>query len=109
MHAGLDFPGPLGTSILAAAPGRVTFVGRRSGYGNVVEVDHGQGIMTRYAHLSGFNTPVGARFAAGQQIDKMGSTGRSTGRHPHFDVRLNGVAANPRRLLEAQAEVLEGK
>ncbi|MBB5705568.1 M23 family metallopeptidase [Sphingopyxis panaciterrulae] len=109
MHAGLDFPGPLGTPILAAAPGRVTFVGRRSGYGNVVEVDHGQGIMTRYAHLSGFNTSVGARVAAGQQIAKMGSTGRSTGSHLHFEVRLNGVAVNPRRFLEAKADVLEVK
>ena len=109
MHAGLDFPGPLGTPILAAAPGKVAFVGRRSGYGNVVEVDHGQGIMTRYAHLSDFNTSVGARVAAGQQIAKMGSTGRSTGSHLHFEVRLNGVAVNPRRFLEAKADVLEVK
>ncbi|MGV1681481.1 M23 family metallopeptidase [Sphingopyxis sp. NJF-3] len=109
MHAGLDFPGPLGTPILAAAPGKVAFVGRRSGYGNVVEVDHGQGIMTRYAHLSGFNTSVGARVVAGQQIAKMGSTGRSTGSHLHFEVRLNGVAVNPRRFLEAKADVLEVK
>src|SRR3546814_2768047 len=78
MHSGLDFPGPRGTPILAAAPGRVAFVGRRSGYGNVVEVDHGQGIMTRYAHLSGFTTKVGAPVAARQQIAKMGSPGRST-------------------------------
>ena len=109
MHSGLDFPGPRGTPILAAAPGRVSFVGRRSGYGNVVEVDHGQGILTRYAHLSGFNTSVGARVAAGQQIAKMGSTGRSTGSHLHFEVRLNGVAVNPRRFLEAKADVLEVK
>lgn len=109
MHAGLDFPGPLGTPILAAAPGKVVFVGRRSGYGNVVEVDHGQGIMTRYAHLSGFSTKVGAQVTAGQQIAKMGSTGRSTGSHLHFEVRLNGVAVNPRRFLEAKADVLEVK
>lgn len=109
MHAGLDFPGPLGTPILAAAPGRVVFVGQKSGYGNVVEVDHGQGILTRYAHLSGFNTAVGAQVAAGQQIAKMGSTGRSTGSHLHFEVRLNGVAVNPRRFLEAKADVLEVK
>src|SRR3546814_4810861 len=68
MHSGLDFPGPLGTPILAAAPGKVVFVGRRSGYGNVVEVDHGQGILTRYAHLSGFTAKVGAQVTAGQQI-----------------------------------------
>lgn len=109
MHAGLDFRGPIGTPILAAAPGRVSFVGVKSGYGNVVEVDHGQGILTRYAHLSGFTSKVGARVAAGEQIAKMGSTGRSTGSHLHFEVRLNGVAVNPRRFLEAKADVLEVK
>lgn len=109
MHSGLDFPGPLGTPILAAAPGRVVYVGQRSGYGNVVEVDHGQGILTRYAHLSGFTTKVGTQVAAGEQIAKMGSTGRSTGSHLHFEVRLNGVAVNPRRFLEAKADVLEVK
>lgn len=109
MHAGLDFPGPIGTPILAAAPGRVVYVGQKSGYGNVVEVDHGQGIMTRYAHLSGFTSQVGAQVAAGEQIAKMGSTGRSTGSHLHFEVRLNGVAVNPRRFLEAKADVLEVK
>lgn len=109
MHAGLDFRGPIGTPILAAAPGRVSFVGQKSGYGNVVEVDHGQGIMTRYAHLSGFTSQVGAQVAAGEQIAKMGSTGRSTGSHLHFEVRLNGVAVNPRRFLEAKADVLEVK
>ncbi|WP_332817167.1 M23 family metallopeptidase [Sphingopyxis sp.] len=109
MHAGLDFRGPVGTPILAAAPGRISFVGQKSGYGNVVEVDHGQGIMTRYAHLSGFTSKVGAQVAAGEQIAKMGSTGRSTGSHLHFEVRLNGVAVNPRRFLEAKADVLEVK
>ncbi|MEI4506015.1 M23 family metallopeptidase [Sphingopyxis sp. CCNWLW253] len=109
MHSGLDFPGPLGSPILAAAPGRVVYVGQKSGYGNVVEVDHGQGILTRYAHLSGFTSTVGAQVAAGQQIAKMGSTGRSTGSHLHFEVRLNGVAVNPRRFLEAKADVLEVK
>lgn len=109
MHAGLDFRGPIGTPILAAAPGRISFVGQKSGYGNVVEVDHGQGILTRYAHLSGFTSKVGAQVAAGQQIAKMGSTGRSTGSHLHFEVRLNGVAVNPRRFLEAKADVLEVK
>lgn len=109
MHAGLDFPGPIGTPILAAAPGKVVYVGQKSGYGNVVEVDHGQGIMTRYAHLSGFTSRVGAQVTAGEQIAKMGSTGRSTGSHLHFEVRLNGVAVNPRRFLEAKADVLEVK
>jgi murein DD-endopeptidase MepM/ murein hydrolase activator NlpD len=109
MHAGLDFRGPIGTPILAAAPGKIVFVGQKSGYGNVVEVDHGQGILTRYAHLSGFTATVGKQVAAGEQIAKMGSTGRSTGSHLHFEVRLNGVAVNPRRFLEAKADVLEVK
>jgi murein DD-endopeptidase MepM/ murein hydrolase activator NlpD len=109
MHSGIDFRGPVGTPILAAAPGRVSFVGVKSGYGNVVEVDHGQGIMTRYAHLSGFTARVGADVAAGEQIAKMGSTGRSTGSHLHFEVHLNGAAVNPRRFLEAKADVLEVK
>lgn len=109
MHSGLDFRGPVGTPILSAAPGIVTFVGQKSGYGNVVEIDHGQGIMTRYAHLSAFDTQVGAQVDAGQHIAKMGSTGRSTGSHLHFEVRLNGVAVNPRRFLEAKADVLKVK
>jgi len=109
MHSGLDFPGPMGSPILAAAPGRVVYVGQKSGYGNVVEIDHGQGILTRYAHLSGFTSKVGAQVGAGEQIAKMGSTGRSTGSHLHFEVRLNGVAVNPRRFLEAKADVLEVK
>lgn len=109
MHSGLDFPGPIGSPIYSAAPGRISFVGVKSGYGKVMEVDHGQGIMTRYAHLSGFGAKLGQQVAAGQQIAKMGSTGRSTGSHLHFEVRLNGAAVNPRRFLEAHADVREAK
>src|SRR3546814_8975773 len=83
-HAGLDFRGAYGQPILAAANGKVSFVGQRSGYGNVVVVSHGHGIMTRYAHLSGFNAKVGQKVMRGQQIARMGSTGRSTGTHLHF-------------------------
>src|SRR3546814_3511762 len=78
-----------------------------SGYGNVVEVSHGHGIMTRYAHLSGFNAKVGQKAMRGQQIARMGSTGRSTGTHLHFEVRLNGQPTNPRRFMEANADVLK--
>ncbi len=106
MHAGLDFRGPIGTPIMASAPGTVSFAGVKSGYGNVVEIDHGRGIMTRYAHLSGFETNVGAKVSAGQRIARMGSTGRSTGSHLHFEVRLNGEALNPRKFLEANTDVL---
>ncbi|MAX14139.1 MAG: peptidase M23 [Sphingobium sp.] len=106
-HAGLDFPGHRGQPINAAADGKVSFVGQRSGYGNVVEVTHGNGIMTRYAHLSGFAAHIGDKVARGETIGRMGSTGRSTGPHLHFEVRLNGQAINPRRFLEARKDVLQ--
>jgi murein DD-endopeptidase MepM/ murein hydrolase activator NlpD len=106
-HAGLDFRGTYGQPILAAANGKVTYVGQRSGYGKVVEVTHGHGMMTRYAHLSGFDANVGQKVVRGEQIGRMGSTGRSTGTHLHFEVRMNGQPINPRRFLEANADVLE--
>ncbi|SEI60180.1 Peptidase family M23 [Sphingobium sp. AP50] len=106
-HAGLDFPGRYGQSINAAANGKVSYVGQRQGYGNVVEVEHGNGIMTRYAHLSGFAARVGQKVARGDTIGRMGSTGRSTGTHLHFEVRLNGQAVNPRPFLEARKDVLQ--
>lgn len=102
-HAGLDFPGPMGSPIFAAAKGTVTFVGRRSGYGNCIEVTHGNGLMTRYAHLSRFAAHVGETVDAGTRIAAMGSTGRSTGSHLHFEVRVNGRPVNPRPFLEAAA------
>ncbi|WP_422248066.1 M23 family metallopeptidase [Sphingobium sp.] len=106
-HAGIDFPGRYGQPINAAAAGRVAYVGQRQGYGNVVEVDHGNGLMTRYAHLSGFAARVGAKVDRGDAVGRMGSTGRSTGTHLHFEVRLNGQAINPRRFLEARKDVLQ--
>ena len=109
IHAGIDFRGPHGSPIRAAAPGRVSFVGQKSGYGNVVEVDHGHGFLTRYAHLSGFNAREGEEVLSGQTIARMGSTGRSTGTHLHFEIRVNGTAVNPRRFLEANPHVLEIK
>ena len=104
-HAGIDFPGRHGEPILAAATGRVSFVGQRSGYGNVVEITHGNGLMTRYAHLSGFNTRIGQQVIRGHPIARMGSTGRSTGDHLHFEVRLKGDPINPRPFLEAARNV----
>jgi murein DD-endopeptidase MepM/ murein hydrolase activator NlpD len=109
MHTGLDIRGAFGQPIYAAAAGRVVRVGPWSGYGNVVVIDHGHGIETRYGHLSGFNTRPGAVVKAGEQIARMGSTGRSTGNHLHFEVRINGRAVNPRPYLEASADVLEIK
>jgi len=106
-HPGLDFKGPYGAPIYAAARGTVRFVGQRSGYGNCVEIDHGNGLVTRYAHMSAFRTQVGTPVAAGQLIGQIGNTGRSTGPHLHFEVRINDVAVNPRPFLEAAPHVLE--
>ncbi len=107
MHRGLDFRAPHGSPIHAAAHGRVSFVGWKSGYGKVVEIDHGAGLVTRYAHMSRFNSEVGAQVAAGDVIGAIGSTGRSTGPHLHFEVRINNTAVNPRPFLETAPDVLE--
>jgi len=106
-HAGLDFKGPVGAPIFAAARGTIAFVGQRPGYGNCVEIDHGNGLLTRYAHMSGFRAHAGEPVAAGQLIGVVGSTGRSTGPHLHFEVRLNGQPVNPRPFLEVAPNVLE--
>jgi murein DD-endopeptidase MepM/ murein hydrolase activator NlpD len=107
MHAGLDFKGPVGTPILSAAEGRVTFAGFNGGYGKTVEITHANGLLTRYAHLSGVHVTRGQMVHRGLQIGRMGSTGRSTGSHLHFEVRLNGRAINPRKFLEANPDVLK--
>ncbi len=95
LHLGLDFSAPFGTPVQAVADGMVTFAGQRSGYGNVVEIDHGNGYMTRYAHNSVIVAAIGSRVHAGETIAKVGSTGRSTGPHCHFEVWLNGRPVNP--------------
>lgn len=107
MHAGIDFSGPTGAPIYAAAKGRISFVGQKSGYGNVVEIAHGNGMVTRYAHMSKFASRVGQEVAAGDVIGAIGSTGRSTGPHLHFEVRINDRAVNPRPFLEAAPHVLK--
>ena len=105
----MDFKGPIGTPILAAAEGVITYAASMSGYGNTVEITHANGLVTRYAHLSGFNVSLGQKVSRGIQIARMGSTGRSTGSHLHFEVRLDGVAVNPQNFLEANPDVLEVK
>jgi murein DD-endopeptidase MepM/ murein hydrolase activator NlpD len=107
MHAGLDFKGPVGTPILAAAKGTVVLAGFNGGYGKTIEIRHANGLVTRYAHLSGLNVRRGQMVERGVQIGRMGSTGRSTGSHLHFEVRLNGQAINPRKFLEANPDVLK--
>lgn len=107
MHAGIDFKGATGSPIFAAADGRVTFAGRKAGYGNAIEITHGNGMLTRYAHLSRIDVKVGQPIAAGATIGGLGSTGRSTGPHLHFEVRINDRAVNPRPFLEAAPDVLK--
>ena len=109
MHSGMDFKGPHGLPILAAASGKVTYAGWKSGYGKAVEITHGNGLMTRYAHLSRIDVTAGQRIEQGLKLGAMGSTGRSTGTHLHFEVRLNGRAMNPRPFLEANTDVLKIK
>ena len=106
-HPGLDFRGPIGAPIYAAAKGQVSFVGQKSGYGNCVEVSHGNGLVTRYAHMSAFRTQLGHIVNAGELIGAIGSTGRSTGPHLHFEVRINDQPVNPRPFLEIAPDVLE--
>lgn len=101
MHAGVDIRGPLGTPIYATADGVVGRAGRASGYGNLVELDHGRGIQTRYGHLSAILVQPGQRVKRGQVIARMGSTGRSTGNHLHYEVRLDGNAVNPMPFLQS--------
>jgi len=100
-HPGLDFKGPKGAPIYAAAAGTVSFAGRRQGYGNCVEVSHGRDLVTRYAHMSRITAHVGQPVAAGTPIGLIGSTGRSTGPHLHFEVRIGDRPVNPRPFLEA--------
>jgi len=107
MHSGLDFKAAYGTPILAAADGIVTKAGWQGGYGKTIEVTHGNGLLTRYAHMSKLDAVVGQKVDRGVQIGRMGSTGRSTGTHLHFEVRHNGRAINPRKFLEANPNVLK--
>ena len=104
-HAGLDFKGPIGAPIYAAAQGVVSYAGVRSGYGNCIEIDHGNGLMSRYAHMSRFVAHAGQVVKAGDVIGAIGSTGRSTGPHLHFEVRLHDQPLNPRPFLEAASHV----
>jgi murein DD-endopeptidase MepM/ murein hydrolase activator NlpD len=100
-HPGQDFAGTYGSPIYVTAPGIVSYAGVRSGYGNCVEVDHGHGFKTRYGHLSAISVAMGQQVAVGQRIGAMGSTGRSTGTHLHYEVWVNGRPQNPLRFVKA--------
>ncbi|GHA85060.1 peptidase [Lysobacter bugurensis] len=103
-HKGIDFEADVGDPVLAVADGVVSFSGDRAGYGQTVEIDHGNGYVTRYAHNSRLTRPVGQLVRAGQEIAKAGSTGRSTGAHVHFEVWENGRAVNPHQFLRRNAQ-----
>ncbi|MDI9246255.1 M23 family metallopeptidase [Marinobacter sp. CHS3-4] len=94
-HDGVDLAGREGSDIISVAAGVVTFAGERYGYGNLVEVDHGDGLLTRYAHAKSIDVNVGDVIQKGQVVAAMGSTGRSTGPHVHFEVLENGKSKNP--------------
>ncbi len=100
MHAGVDIPGALGTPIYATADGVISHAGRQGGYGNLVQINHGRGIETRYGHLSKILVADNTRVKRGQLIGLMGSTGRSTGSHLHYEVRVDGKAVNPIPFLQ---------
>jgi murein DD-endopeptidase MepM/ murein hydrolase activator NlpD len=107
MHPGIDLSGTYGTPIYATADGTVMRAGWNSGgYGNLVEIDHGRGITTRYGHMSGIMVSAGQHVTRGQQIGRMGSTGRSTGNHLHYEVRIDGRAVNPIPFMKSTDYVL---
>jgi murein DD-endopeptidase MepM/ murein hydrolase activator NlpD len=107
LHAGLDFSAPVNTPVFTTAPGTVVFAGAKGEYGRVVEVDHGSGIVTRYAHLHRTTVIVGQRLGGREQIGLLGSSGRSTGPHVHYEILVNGVAQDPERFLNAGRSVLQ--
>jgi murein DD-endopeptidase MepM/ murein hydrolase activator NlpD len=100
-HHGLDFAGKLGSDVIAVAAGVVTWVGEEGGYGSLVEIDHGDGYVSRYAHNSSILVKPGDTVAKGQIIARMGSSGRSTGPHVHFELLRNGRKVNPSKYLAA--------
>lgn len=101
MHTGVDFRGEPGDAVRAAAGGKVTEAGRNAGYGLMVEIDHGNGLATRYAHLSAIEVGEGVMVKPGEIVGRIGSSGRSTGPHLHFEIRLNGEAVDPQKYLRA--------
>lgn len=105
MHEGLDMAGPVGTSIYAPGDGVVVFAGRQGAYGNLIKIQHELGVETRYAHLSRIRVKKGQRVSQGELIGDMGNTGRSTGPHLHYEVRMNGRAVDPMSFIKAASNV----
>jgi murein DD-endopeptidase MepM/ murein hydrolase activator NlpD len=107
LHTGLDFPAPKGTPILAAAGGIVVTQELHPEYGNMVEIDHGNGLVTRYAHASKVLVHKGDLIKRGQKIAEVGTTGRSTGPHLHFEVLVRGVQQDPQKFLAAGRDLTQ--
>jgi murein DD-endopeptidase MepM/ murein hydrolase activator NlpD len=101
MHTGLDMRGEVGDPVRATASGRVTIAGREGGYGNMVEIEHGRGLATRYGHLSQIEVRIGQHVRNGEVIGRIGSSGRSTGPHLHYETRVDGEAVDPQKFLRA--------
>jgi len=99
LHKGVDYRAPRGTPVFAAGPGVVRIARRKSGYGRVIMLDHGAGVETRYAHLQSIEVDAGERVSAGARIGSVGSTGRATGPHLHFELRIDGDAHDPQEVL----------
>jgi murein DD-endopeptidase MepM/ murein hydrolase activator NlpD len=107
-HAGADMAGDFGTAVLASAAGRVVAAERRGPYGNMVEIDHGRGIRTRYGHLQSIIVKAGDMVQFRQKIATMGSTGRSTGPHLHYEIWFNNVVRDPTKFFDAGRNVFKG-
>ncbi|MFN3524579.1 MAG: DUF5930 domain-containing protein [Paracoccus sp. (in: a-proteobacteria)] len=105
MHEGIDMAGPVGTPIYTTGDGVVTFAGRQGAYGNLIKIEHELGTETRYAHLNRIGVRVGQRVSQGERIGDMGNTGRSTGPHLHYEVRMNGRAVDPMSFIKAAENV----
>ena len=106
-HAGIDIDGERGDEVIAPANGVITEAGWKGGYGNMVEIDHGNGLKTRYGHLSKIDVEIGQSITRGQVMAFVGSTGRSTGPHLHYELRLNDRPINPRRFLPPEVTELK--
>ena len=107
-HAGVDLVAPLGSGIRATAPGRVVFAGKRDGYGRTIEIDHGQGITTRFAHLSKVLVEDGQHVERGQKIGTLGNSGRSSGPHLHYEILSWDQTLNPIKFMEAGTQAFQG-
>ncbi|HEU5479507.1 MAG TPA: M23 family metallopeptidase, partial [Candidatus Tumulicola sp.] len=106
-HPGLDLAAPYKSAVYSTGPGTVVFTGTREGYGRMVEIDHGHGIVTRYAHLHRILVARGQKVAAHTKVGELGSTGRSTGPHVHYEVDVDGTPLDPAKFMEAGKNVVQ--